>query len=148
MEQSAVDAVVSVQFDDVVDSVRRIEAFIDCRNDQSFDLLAGSFKRIRNIIKDNLDVTVNPDLFTEKAEGLLHQLCRELEERGGKFLAAGDYRGYLGEMMRLKEPVDRFFDDVMVMADDQALKTNRLNLLTAVNRLILEVGDISRMHTG
>jgi glycyl-tRNA synthetase beta chain len=148
MEQSAVDAVVSVQFNDVIDSVRRIEAFIDCRNDQSFDLLAGSFKRIRNIIKDNVDVTVNPDLFTEEAETLLDLVCRELEAGGGKFLVAGDYRGYLGEMMRLKEPVDRFFDDVMVMADDQALRTNRLNLLTAVNRLILEVGDISRMHTG
>jgi len=49
-------------------------------------------------------------------------------------------------MLKLKEPVDRFFDDVMVMAEDTAVRTNRLNLLTAINQLILNVGDISRMH--
>ncbi len=56
MEQSAVDAVVSVQFVDMIDCLKKIEAFEGIRNDQSFDLLAGSFKRIRNIIKDNNEV--------------------------------------------------------------------------------------------
>ncbi len=148
MEQSAVDAVVSVQFNNIIDCRKRIEAFIQTRDDQSFDLLAGSFKRIRNIIKENSDVTVNPKLFTEEAERELDAVRGELEASAEKYLGVGDYRGFLSEMMRLKEPVDRFFDDVMVMADDQAVRTNRLNLLTAINHLILEVGDISRMHRG
>ncbi|MEJ2058077.1 MAG: glycine--tRNA ligase subunit beta, partial [Desulfofustis sp.] len=148
MEQSAVDAVVSVEFNDMIDCRRRIEALIETRDDQSFDLLAGSFKRIRNIVKDNVDVFVNPSLFCEEAERNLDALREELEGSGKKKLAAGDYRGFLVEMMRLKDPVDRFFDDVMVMADDQAVRVNRLNLLTAINQLILKVGDISRMHIG
>ena len=65
-----------------------------------------------------------------------------------KKLASADYLDFLTEMMALKEPVDRFFDDVMVMTDDEAVKNNRLNLLTGINQLILRVGDISRMHAG
>ena len=148
LEQSAVDAVVSVEFSNMIDCLKRIEAFIETRNDQSFDLLAGSFKRIRNIIKENADTTVNPELFTDETERDLYRVCGELESSGQKHLAAGNYRDFLIDMMRLKDPVDRFFDDVMVMDDDLKVRTNRLNLLTAINRLILEVGDISRMHRG
>jgi len=148
IEQSAVDAVVSVRFNNMIDCLKRIEAFIQTRDDQSFDLLAGSFKRIRNIIKDNVDVTVNPELFADEAERELDRILGELKESGQKHLAAGNYRDFLIEMMRLKDPVDRFFDDVMVMADDQKVRTNRLNLLTGINSLILQVGDISRMHKG
>ena len=46
----------------------------------------------------------------------------------------------------MKEPVDQFFDKVMVMAEDAAVRQNRLNLLTAFAELVLSVGDISRMH--
>ena len=49
-------------------------------------------------------------------------------------------------MLEIKEPVDRFFDSVMVMAEDAAIRTNRLNLLTALGALVLRVGDISKMH--
>jgi glycyl-tRNA synthetase beta chain len=62
-------------------------------------------------------------------------------------LSEGDYLGFLEEMLQLKEPVDRFFDEVMVMAEDEAVRQNRLNLLSSINQLILQVGDISRMHS-
>ena len=49
-------------------------------------------------------------------------------------------------MLELKDPIDSFFDEVMVMAEDEQLRRNRLNMMTAIGNLILEVGDISRMH--
>ena len=52
---------------------------------------------------------------------------------------------YFSAMLLIKEPVDRFFDQVMVMAEDPALRQNRLNLLTALRAMILEVADISRI---
>ena len=125
---------------------KRISAFSNIREAQSFDMLAGSFKRMRNIIKDNEDSSVNTDLFSEPAEQELFGVYQSLEKTGTTKLSAGDYAGFLEEMLKLKEPVDRFFDDVMVMAEDTAVRTNRLNLLTAINQLILNVGDISRMH--
>lgn len=146
MEASAVDAVTSILFVDVNDCLKRISAFSIIREAQSFDMLAGSFKRIRNIIKDNENSSVNTDLFSEPAEQELFGVYQSLEKTGTTKLSAGDYAGFLEEMLKLKEPVDRFFDDVMVMAEDTAVRTNRLNLLTAINQLILNVGDISRMH--
>lgn len=148
MEQSAVEAVVSVEFIDVIDCVKKIKAFEGIRHDQSFDLLAGSFKRIRNIIKDHRDTEVNSALLQEDAEKTLFSTYEKLDEIGVEKLDAADYLGFLTEMMALKEPVDRFFDDVMVMTEDEAVKHNRLNLLTGINRLILRVGDISKMHSG
>jgi glycyl-tRNA synthetase beta chain len=148
MEQSAVEAVVSVQFVDMIDSLKKIEAFEGIRNDQSFDLLAGSFKRIRNIIKDNDEVAINSELFQDEAEKNLFNTYEQLEKIGREKLVSADYLGFLTAMMDLKKPVDHFFDDVMVMAKDKAVRNNRLNLLTAINRLILKVGDISKMHSG
>ena len=147
MEQTAVEAVVSVKFVDIIDCLKKIKAFEGIRNEQAFDLLAGSFKRIRNIIKDHSDVAVDSTLFDDEAERKLFDIYEQLEKTGAEKLNSADYLGFLSEMMALKEPVDQFFDDVMVMAEDEAVKTNRLNLLTAINQLILKVGDISKMHS-
>ena len=59
---------------------------------------------------------------------------------------AGDYEAALTSMLAMKEPVDLFFEKVMVMAEDPAVRQNRLNLLTALGELVLKVGDISKMH--
>lgn len=147
-EQSAVEAVVSVEFIDVIDSLKKISAFSEIREDQSFDLLAGSFKRIRNIIKDNENVAVDTALFDNGAEEKLFHTYQELAKTSSEKLNSGEYLGFLKAMMELKEPVDQFFDDVMVMVEDDQVRNNRLNLLTAINHLILKVGDISKMHTG
>ncbi len=147
MDPRAVEAVTSIRFNDVIDCLKRIAAFSEIREAQSFDMLAGSFKRIRNIIKDNTGVEVNPELFEQTAENELYLVYQGLAKSGADRLSEGDYLGFLEEMLQLKEPVDRFFDDVMVMAEDEAVRQNRLNLLSSINQLILQVGDISRMHS-
>lgn len=147
-EQSAVEAVVSVEFVDVIDSLKKVSAFSEIREDQSFDLLAGSFKRVRNIIKENENVAVDTALFDSEAEQKLFHTYQELANTSSEKLNSGEYLGFLKEMLKLKEPVDLFFDDVMVMVEDDEVRNNRLNLLTAINHLILKVGDISKMHTG
>ena len=58
----------------------------------------------------------------------------------------GQYDEALEILLQVKEPVDLFFDEVMVMADDTAVRQNRLNLLTALGEMVLSIGDISRMH--
>ena len=93
-------------------------------------------------------MSVDSTLFEDDAERKLFDIYGLLEKTGAEKLNSADYLGFLSEMMALKEPVDQFFDDVMVMAEDEAVKTNRLNLLTSINQLILKVGDISKMHSG
>jgi len=120
----------------------------EMRKEESFDVLAGSFKRIRNIVKDNRDCLIDTSLFSEDAERELFEVYEKLLQAGEMQLETNDYLGFLNSMLQLKEPVDRFFDDVMVMAEDKKIRRNRLNLLTAIGTLILKVGDISRMHVG
>ena len=142
----AVDAVLSVRFDDVLDSNSRIAALEKVRGDESFTVLAGSFKRIRNIIKQNSATTVETDLFEENSEKELYALFIEVEKEMNGYIADTDYLSALKVMLKMKEPVDSFFDNVMVMAEDEKIKTNRLNLLTALASLILGIADISKMQ--
>ena len=144
-DSGVVEAVVSVVFDDVNDALQRIASFTAIRNEPSFKILAASYKRIRNIIRENSDTVVSADLFKEDAERELYSLFVGVQERMGKLIGRKEYGAALEVMLEMKEPVDSFFDQVMVMADDEGVRKNRLNLLTAIGDLILQIGDISKV---
>ncbi len=142
----AVDAAVSVNFDDVNDCLQRIEAIVKISLEPAFKVLAASYKRVRNIIKDNRQTEVASDLFEHKAEEKLYELFQEVSTEMGQLIAIKEYSKALEAMLKMKEPVDTFFEQVMVMAEDQAVRQNRLNLLTALGDLILQIGDISKLQ--
>ncbi len=144
----ALEAVTTVAFDDINDSLKKIQALTAIRGKEDFAVLAASYKRIRNIIKENESTDVDKTLLSEKAEQDLAQVFGQLEAEVQPLLAACDYDGALVSMLALKAPVDEFFDKVMVMAEDDAVRSNRLNLLTAISTLFLNVGDISKMQAG
>ncbi|MCI5132474.1 MAG: glycine--tRNA ligase subunit beta, partial [Candidatus Electrothrix sp. EH2] len=122
------------------------EALNSMRNSEDFAVLAGSFKRIRNITKEHQETAVAPSLLTEEAEKELFATCRAVQEQVDPMIAKRAYSEALAALLTMKEPVDRFFDDVMVMDKDMAVRANRLNLLTGLGDLVRQVGDISRMH--
>jgi glycyl-tRNA synthetase beta chain len=142
----AVDAAVSVNFDNVNDCLQRIDAILKISLEPAFKVLAASYKRVRNIIKDNPQVSVSPSLFEHKAEEELYALFLEVRGEMEQRIAAKDYLMALKAMLKMKEPVDTFFNEVMVMAEDTAVRQNRLNLLTALGDLILQIGDISKLQ--
>lgn len=142
---AAVEAATSVHFDDPVDSRARIDALLAISGQESFSLLAGSFKRVKNIIKENRDTEVREELLTETAEKELQATLSAVRQATTPLLAAKSYGEAMNEILKMKEPVDRFFDDVMVMAEDENLRRNRLALLTAIAELFLSVGDFSKM---
>jgi len=142
---TAVEAVTSVAFDDVLDCALRIKALVAVQKEETFTILAGSFKRVRNIIKDNGDDTVKAGLLAEAGELELSEALSKVGAEAEPHLADRDYPAAMAAILKMKEPVDNFFDQVMVMAEDEALRQNRLNLLTAVSRLFLRIGDFSKM---
>ena len=139
-------AATAVAFDDVVECQARIRALDNIRGREQFPILAGSFKRIRNIIKDNRQTAVDENLLSHGAEKKLYTTLTAVADQAGPLLRNREYGRALEVMLQMKEPVDCFFDDVMVMVDDPAVRQNRLNLLTAFGDLVLKVGDISRMY--
>ncbi|MEW6501794.1 MAG: glycine--tRNA ligase subunit beta [Thermodesulfobacteriota bacterium] len=142
----AVEAVVSVAFDDVVDCRRRIEALIAINAQPAFALLAGAFKRVNNIIKENSDSRIDEAVLAEAAERDLHTALRAIEAEAAPLLAAKEYEQALAVILKMKEPIDTFFDKVMVMAEDASVRRNRLALLTAIAGLFRRVGDFSKMY--
>lgn len=144
---SAVEAVTSVSFDDVVDCRAKIDALAAIREQPSFTVLAAAFKRVMNIIKGHHAAAVDEGLLQEGAEFDLYKTFVAVRDDTGPFLQAKDYGQALEIILRMKEPVDHFFDEVMVMTDDEALQQNRLNLLAAISGLFLQVGDFSKMQS-
>ena len=110
--------------------------------------LAAANKRVSNILAKQAhdgSTAVNADLLNEDAETALYQALGERRENVAPLLADDRYIEALGALAALREPVDNFFDQVMVMADDEVVRHNRLALLASLQALFLEVADISEL---
>ena len=86
-----------------------------------------------------------PELFEQTEEISLNDQLTEISERVTPMLLEGDYQGTLKTLATLRDSVDTFFDEVMVMVDDNKIKSNRLSLLTRLQHLFLQVADISHL---
>jgi len=111
--------------------------------------LAAANKRVSNILTKQLSnqeaQTVIPSLLKEAAEKRLADSLNSLEALIAPLLAKRDYYAVLEKLAELKEPVDQFFEDVMVMTDDLELRQNRLALLDKLQKLFMNVADISQL---
>jgi glycyl-tRNA synthetase beta chain len=129
-----------------LDFEQRLQAVNDFLALPQAEALAAANKRIGNILKKvdgALPTDINDALLAEPAERELAERVQQLETDLAPLFAAGDYTAALGKLAHLREAVDAFFDGVMVMADDAALRDNRLALLNRMRTLFLKVADIS-----
>ena len=109
--------------------------------------LAAANKRIGNILKkaDEVDAHVNPALLTENAEQALYEVMQRLLPESEALFKAGDYTGSLQTLAALRSPVDAFFDDVMVNAEEMDVRLNRQGLLKCLHEAMNRVADLSRL---
>ena len=109
--------------------------------------LAAANKRIGNILKkaDEVDAHVNPQLLKEPAEQQLHAAMARFVPEANALFDAGDYTASLQTLAALHSPVDAFFDDVMVNADEMDLRLNRQGLLKSLHQAMNRVADLSRL---
>jgi glycyl-tRNA synthetase beta chain len=127
--------------EDPHEAALRLRALHAVRQEASedFEHLAVAFKRAKNILGADPAAPVDSDLFREEAERELHTAVGRLS-RG-----QGGYESRLRSLAGLRAPVDRFFDDVLVMAEDARLRANRLGLLSEALALFYRIADISRL---
>ncbi|MEE9424631.1 MAG: glycine--tRNA ligase subunit beta [Methylococcales bacterium] len=143
------DAVKTVKPTRPVDFMRRLDAVQNFRRRPEADSLAAANKRIRNILRkleEEVDSDVNADILTDEAEKTLYTATQQAQKTVAPMLEQYDYPGALRELAGLKDPIDDFFDNVMVMAEDSALKTNRLALLHQLQQLFLQIADIGKLQ--
>ncbi|CAI1158512.1 glycine--tRNA ligase subunit beta [Serratia liquefaciens] len=124
----------------------RVKAVTHFRTLEAATTLAAANKRVSNILAkstDTLNDCVHASVLKEAAEIQLATHLVVLRDKLEPFFAEGRYQDALVELAELREPVDAFFDNVMVMADDEAVRVNRLTLLSKLRELFLQVADIS-----
>lgn len=143
-------AVTAISIDCIPHVKLRVNALESLKNQAGFEPLAVAFKRVVNIIR-KADLSgapaVNESLFADKCESALFDAYNKVKATVDTQLADGDYDRALVEIATLRGPVDTFFDDVMVMAEDEALKNNRLALLSCISGLFATIADFSKIST-
>ena len=143
-----IDAVLALNPTRLDDLVARLEAVREFALLAEAGSLAAANKRISNILKKSDAANsggVQTALLTETAEKALYAQLEQVAPRVQSQLAQRDYTGALSALAALREPVDTFFNDVMVNAEDPALRANRLALLGALHQQMNCVADISRL---
>ncbi|BDA58544.1 glycine--tRNA ligase subunit beta [Shewanella xiamenensis] len=127
----------------------RINAVSHFRSLEASSALAAANKRVSNIlakVEGELPTAINSALLAEAAEQALAAKLAELQPLLAPLFANADYQQALTLLASLRESVDQFFEDVMVMADDEAMKNNRLALLNNLREQFLHVADISLLQ--
>jgi len=144
-QQSVVDAVLACHLDPMVETVEKIRSLETFKERKEFEPLLGTVKRVVNILKEPVDQTVDPNKFVNQAEKDLYKQVTACEQELKEALAARDHNAALERLSQLKEPIDRFFDEVLVLDEDLSLRQNRLALLTQIAGLFQQVADFSRI---
>ncbi|MGB8240344.1 MAG: glycine--tRNA ligase subunit beta [Azonexus sp.] len=143
-----VDAVVSQRPQRLGDIPKRLAAVRAFSALPEAAALAAANKRVGNILKkveDSVDAWVDTALLREAAEVALHAALVDVVPQADAAFVTGDYSESLQALAALRAPVDSFFDDVMVNADDPALRANRLGLLAMLHAAMNQVADLSKL---
>ena len=157
-----VNAVLAVESNVVVSAIQRAEAVSKVRGSDEFQAIAAAVKRMKNILRQAEEkgvfkvpegdyfIGVSPAQCTEPAEQALAKRAAEIIHDQVKKAEAGQFEDYpttLGRLAALRQPIDRFFDEVMVMVDDDKIRKARLALLFILNQQFLTIADFSEIVT-
>jgi glycyl-tRNA synthetase beta chain len=150
VEVDLIDAVLATRASNLLDIDQRIQACRTFRLLPEAESLAAANKRISNILKKSSQTIPEEIDVTRLVDDAEKQLAEELDRMNAAvvpLMDAGDYTPALTQLAGLRNSVDNFFDQVMVMVDDEALRANRLALLQRLAGLFLRVADLSRLQS-
>jgi glycyl-tRNA synthetase beta chain len=148
-----VNAVLAADAEDVVDALARAEAVAKVRPSEDFASISIAFKRIKNILRQARETGkhmadgIDSSLLKEEAETNLARLMPETASKVERLRAEHKYDAALLEISKLRPAVDRFFDKVMVMVEDEKVRTNRLALLATLLKEFSTIADFSEIVT-
>ena len=142
-----VEAVLAEGVNDVVSALEKIKALQTFRQNPEFEPISIAFKRVDNILKDFRNPQIDMSLLKDDAEIHLFSVFENIKTRVEKGIDENDFNFALGELAKLRPPVDAFFDSVMVMDKDEKIRHNRLSLLAEISALFHKIADFSKIVT-
>ena len=132
-------------YDNLTETVLRAAAVVKVKGTDTFGQLINAFTRANNLAKKAEDDTVDEGLFETEAEKLLWNDLKFAEEAIVKLTNARQFVEALVAISTLEPAINDFFDKVMVMAEDEKIKNNRLALLLRVSRLLKDLADLTKI---
>ncbi|WP_145131686.1 glycine--tRNA ligase subunit beta [Paenibacillus sp. Y412MC10] len=146
LRYDVVDAVISAGFDDVISVVSRGEALMQAVNSgDDFKTTVESFNRVSNLAAKAEKAEVQEPLFVEEAESNLFRAWQSITADYHAALSEQDGAKALALLADIKEAVTKFFDSVMVMAEDERVRANRLGLLASIDRDLKQFADFNKL---
>ena len=146
-DHETITAVLAAGWRDVVDAADKVRALHEVRQSPDFPALAMAFKRVINIAQGAEPGEVDQELFEHGEENILYQSTALMGSQVAEALEQRDYAEVCRALAGLKGPVDAFFDKVLVMAEDERLRRNRLALLVRISQTFLKMADFSKITT-
>jgi glycyl-tRNA synthetase beta chain len=141
----AVDAVLSANIDSLADVKKKVVALSDLKEQSHFEPLAIAFRRVVSILNEEADGDIEQSLFKEPAEKNLYDEYLKIKEPIEICLRKKQFSQALEKIATIKETVDAFFEQVMVMAKEDDLRKNRLRLLKHISLLFSNIADFSKI---
>lgn len=140
----AIDAVLSAGIQEPVELINRVSALEAARSEQPevFEDLATAYARANNLCDSKLGTEVNEGLLSEVEQALVSAVG-QAESNVASALENNNYAAALSELAALRKPIDLFFENTMVMDEDQALRENRLRLLNSFVAVFANVADFA-----
>lgn len=148
ISSDVVEAVLAVRAEKPIDCWKRVNILTKHREKAGFSELLAAFNRVNNLSKkaEGLkEKTIQDWLFSDSAEVQLYQIYLKVEKELSLKLSGLDYESAFEVLEKLKEPINQFFNDVMVMVEDEAVRVNRLSLLHRVSSLFKRLADLSKL---
>jgi glycyl-tRNA synthetase beta chain len=140
-----IDASLTNVMDDIYEAYRRVQALHEFRDNRDFEDLLISFKRMGNILKDEKDFRFSEKLLIEVEEKDLYGYFINTKEEIERNISARNYHKVYSILSTFKPYVDSFFDNVLVMEEDQGLRVNRVGLLKNIIGVFSDIIDISKI---
>ncbi len=140
-----INAALGRGMEDIYDTSLRVKAVASLGTSPNFEPFILMARRINNILKDMPACKVNPELFLEKEERDLHSTFTIISDNIKPMIEKGDFARAQSIIFKIQPLLNAFFDKVLVMAEDKKVRQNRLGLLQAIQKLLLQVADYSRV---
>ncbi|MEK6545714.1 MAG: glycine--tRNA ligase subunit beta [Nitrospinota bacterium] len=142
-----VDAVLSIKFEDILDTTKKVKALTEFKNLVYFEPLVIAFKRAANIIKEDSYGIPDPSLFREDAEKELYGSFNNVRKDVEILLIEKRYLEAMKKIAEIRSSVDKFFDKVLVMVDEIPIRENRLSLLSKIAEMFTQIADFTKIVT-
>ena len=140
-----IDAVLATDEVDVIDILERAAVLKTFREQPDFDRIYPALNRVLRILPDQPPTEIQPNLFQDEAEKQLGKVVDTAEAELSRSVQKRDYEELLTQLGELQPVIDQFFDDVMVMAEDNAIRSNRLALLNAIAQKVYPLADLTKL---